>query len=227
MEKVRGDFQTLYQREKTPPPGPSLSTHNEPIKVNEDIPSEAEVEAAVRRLHPHRTGGHTHLRAEYSKKWQQEAYPMEQLKTPLWREQWICLVDLVQHMWSMVEIPQELGWMVLVLNPKGNTCTRGIGLLDTIWKVVEALINTHLRASLQMHYVLHGLRSGRGTGAAIMVLKLAQELASIDQEPLFLVFLDLRNAYDTVDQDRLLIPMEWYGAGRRMCELLDIFWDCQ
>ena len=32
-----------------------------------------------------------------------------------------------------------------------------------------------------------------------MELKLAQKLSSIDQEPVFLVFLDLRNAYDTVD----------------------------
>ena len=35
---------------------------------------------------------------------------------------------------------------------------------------------------------------------AIMDLKLVQELASIDQDPLFLVFLDLRKAYDIVDR---------------------------
>ena len=32
-----------------------------------------------------------------------------------------------------------------------------------------------------------------------MDLKLTQELASIDHSPLFLVFVDLRKAYDTVD----------------------------
>ena len=90
MEKVRGDFQTLYQREKTPPPGPSLSTHNEPIKVNEDIPSEAEVEAAVRRLHPHRLGGYTHLRLEHFKKWRREAYLRDQPKTPPRRGSTVC-----------------------------------------------------------------------------------------------------------------------------------------
>ena len=36
---------------------------------------------------------------------------------------------------------------------------------------------------------------------AIMELKLAQELASIDQDPIFLLFLDLRKAYDIVDRD--------------------------
>ena len=67
-------------------------------------------------------------------------------------------------------------------------------------KVLKVLIDTCLRASLQMHDVLHSSSSGRGQGAAIMELKLAQELASIYQDPLFLVFMDLRKAYDTVDR---------------------------
>ena len=35
-----------------------------------------------------------------------------------------------------------------------------------------------------------------------MELKLAQELSSVDHDPLFLVFLDLWKAYDTADRDR-------------------------
>ena len=34
---------------------------------------------------------------------------------------------------------------------------------------------------------------------AIMELNLEQELASVDQDPLFLVFLDLRKAYESLD----------------------------
>ena len=45
-------------------------------------------------------------------------------------EQRMCLVELVQHMWQMGEIPQELVWTVMVLIPKGTTNTRGIGLLE-------------------------------------------------------------------------------------------------
>ena len=62
---------------------------------------------------------------------------------------WICLVDIVHYMWRTVEIPQELGWTVLVLIPKGTTNTRDIGLLETLWNVVEALIDTCLCTSLQ------------------------------------------------------------------------------
>ena len=38
MEKVRGDFQTLYQREESQPPGLPLETHVDPAKVNDEIP---------------------------------------------------------------------------------------------------------------------------------------------------------------------------------------------
>ena len=116
--------------------------------------------------------------------------------------------------------------MILVLITKGTTDTRPIGLLDTLWKVVEALINTCLRASLQMLDVLHGFRPIRGKVTDIMELNLAQDLARIDQDSLFLVFLDLRKACDTVDQDRLLITLEWNGAGTWMCGLLENFCEC-
>ena len=48
---------------------------------------------------------------------------------------------------------------------------------------MEALIDTYLRASLQMQDVFHGFRARIGMGTSIMELKLAQELAIIDQDP--------------------------------------------
>ena len=60
----------------------------------------------------------------------------------------MCLVDIIHHMLSIGEIPQDLGWTVLVLIPKGTADTRYIGLLEILLKVVEALIDTCLRTSL-------------------------------------------------------------------------------
>ena len=38
MDKVRGDFQTLYQREEPHPPGLTLATYVNPVQVNDKIP---------------------------------------------------------------------------------------------------------------------------------------------------------------------------------------------
>ena len=65
-----------------------------------------------------------------------------------------------------------MGWTVLVLIPKGTTETRFVGLLETLWKVVEALIETRICVSLQFHDILHGFQSGIGKGMYIMELKI-------------------------------------------------------
>ena len=118
-------------------------------------------------------------------------------------------------------------WTILVLIPKGTNDKRGISLLETLWKVVEELIDTCLRASLQMQDILHRFRDRRGTGTAIMELNIAQDLAVIDQDPLLLVLLDFWKVYDTVDRDHLRIILYGYGAGPWMCGLLENFWEYQ
>ena len=70
--------------------------------------------------------------------------------------------------------------------------------------MVEALIYTSIRSSLQFHGVLHGFRDRRGTGADIMEIKLAQELARIYHDPLFLVSFDFFKVYCTMDRDCII-----------------------
>ena len=84
-------------------------------------------------------------------------------------------------MWKHGDILRELGWKILVLIPKENKDNRGIGLLEYLWKVVEAIIDTHLRASVCLHNVMNGLRTGRRMGTATLELKMAQEISSMDQ----------------------------------------------
>ena len=39
----------------------------------------------------------------------------------------------------------EWGWTMLVLIPKGNANTRGIRLLEVVWKMVKAVIDTWIK----------------------------------------------------------------------------------
>ena len=57
-------------------------------------------------------------------------------------------MDNIQFIWKHGGITGELGWEILVISPKGNTDTRVIGLMKLLWKGVEAIITTRLRASV-------------------------------------------------------------------------------
>ena len=52
-----------------------------------------------------------------------------------------------------------------------------------MWKLVERVIDTCIKAAVQFHDVLHGFHAGRREGTAIMELKLAQDLESLYQDP--------------------------------------------
>ena len=57
-----------------------------------------------------------------------------------------------------------------------------------------------------------------------MELKIAQEFSSVDQDPLFLVFFDLRKAYKNLDQGGVPQTLAVYGAGPKIRGLLAEFW---
>ena len=68
---------------------------------------------------------------------------------------------------------------------------------------MDSIIDTWINMAVMFHDVLYGFRSCRGTRTAITDIKMSQELASINQDPLFLVFLNLCKSYDTLDRGRL------------------------
>ena len=83
--------------------------------------------------------------------------------------------------------------------PKGGCNYRDMGLLDPVWKVLEVFMDNRLKI-LDYHDCLHGFLAGRGTGTASTEVKLAQQLAYIDQVPLYGVFIDLCKVYDAMDR---------------------------
>ena len=78
---------------------------------------------------------------------------------------------------------------------------------------------------IPLHDALHGFRQERGCGTGIMEAKLVQQLAFLEQCPLYRTFLDLRKAYDAMDRDRCLkISVECRG-GAKTTRLIRCFWD--
>ena len=93
--------------------------------------------------------------------------------------------------------------------------------------MVDAIIYTRLRASVHLHNVLYGFHTWRVTGDVILELNLAKDLARMDHDPLFLVFLDMHKTYDTIYYGCIMMTMEVYGAVPCMCRLLAVLWDQQ
>ena len=51
---------------------------------------------------------------------------------------------------------EEATCQAVVLIPKGKGDYRGIGLVEVMWKVVAAILNCWLTASITYHHFLHG-----------------------------------------------------------------------
>ena len=101
----------------------------------------------------------------------------------------------------------------MVLIPKGGKYYRGIVLVEVMWKVVAAILNCRLTASIAFHNFLHLFWAGRRTGTVTLEVKLLQQLAAFREEVLYLIFLDLHKAYYALERSRCLEILEGYGVG--------------
>ena len=90
--------------------------------------------------------------------------------------------------------------------------------------MIEEVLDGRL-SGVALHDAFHGFRERRGCSTGIMEAKLLQQLASIEQCPLYGIFLDLRKAYDAMDRSRCLLILKDCGIGFKTLRLIQRFWD--
>ncbi len=139
-------------------------------------------------------------------------------------KKWRIFTVMIQAIWDRGEIPIQMSWMVVNLLPKGEGNFRGIELLNPCWKVVEKIM-VHWLGTIDFHPCLHGGMPKQGMGMATIEAKLAQQLAWVEQKPLFQVFVDLCKAYDHLNRAKCLEIMTGYGVGPKLLRLQEKFWD--
>ena len=108
----------------------------------------------------------------------------------------------------------------MVLLPKGGGESRGVGLVEVIWKLCASIINNLLWSYIILHDSLHEFRQGMGTGISNLEEKLEQQLAGIFHKPLLQVLLDVRKAYNSLDRGRYMEILKGYGLGPKLQRLL-------
>ncbi len=133
-------------------------------------------------------------------------------------DRWQSFVALLKAVWQNGSVPTQMTWMIIVLLLKGGGNYCSIGLLNPTWKVIEKVMVAQLSV-IELHDCLHGRLLRRGTGTAIMEVKLQQQLVWVDQQPLYQIYLDLRKAYDALDWERCLEILAGYGVGPNLLRL--------
>ena len=133
-------------------------------------------------------------------------------------------MELIQTAFREGELAEEATWQAVILIRKGKQDYRGIGLVEVMWKVVAAILNRRLTASITYHDFLHRFWAGRDTGTATLKVKLLHQLVALREEVLYVIFLDLHKAYESLDRSRCLEILEGYGVVHRACWLLRTYW---
>ena len=106
----------------------------------------------------------------------------------------------------------------------GEKYYHGIGIVEVVWKVVAAILNFRIIASITFHNFLHGFRAGCGTGTVTLKAKLFQQLAALRKEVLYVIFLGLHKAYDVLDRSRCIDIPEGYSVVPRALRILQTYW---
>ena len=165
------------------------------------VPDLEEVEAATKGLGNWKAVGPDLLAAELLKvDGDDEPVVLERLRA------------IFVEVWNGGEMPQE--WkdaIIKVLYKKGDrsNCNnyRGISLLSHVGKVLAKTITNRLSAFCEANEILPeeqcGFRPGRSTVCMLFVVRRLQELGRRRRIPLYMCFIDLQKAYDSVDRELL------------------------
>ena len=97
-----------------------------------------------------------------------------------------------------------------------------IGLLEVAWKVLAGTLDGQLK-EVKLHDALHCFRHKQGCTTGIFETKLVQQLAFVEQCPLYGLFLDLRKVYNAMDTGRCLKILENCGVGPKARRLIKTF----
>lgn len=123
------------------------------------------------------------------------------------------LVDLLQRIWKKGDVPED--WRIGIITPifkKGDVSKvenyRGISLLCMAYKIYAEIVRRRLETETERKELLMesqcGFRRGRGTIDNVFVLNHLIQREKIEKkDKIYVVFVDLKAAFDNVDRELL------------------------
>jgi len=197
-ERWREHFENLLNQETTYNRDILNVIPQQPIQESlSELPTMEEVSKAISKTKSNKAAGPDGIPAEVYK------YGGIKLKKTLHH--------LIIKMWTEEEIPSE--WknanIVKIYKRKGDRSEcgnyRGISLLSTAGKILSGILNMRLQTIAEsiLPESQSGFRPGRGTTDMIFSVRQLQEKCIEQNKPLYMAFIDITKAFDTVARELL------------------------
>ena len=140
------------------------------------------------------------------------------------------LLSFVHQAWKERKVPKEWTDTVLVPIPKKGDMAncdnwRGIALLDVVGKVVARIVQGRLQdlAEEVLPEYQCGFRRGRGCSDMIFTVRQMVEKSWEHKAKAFLVFIDLRKAYDSVPREAMWVALHKLGVPDQLVQIIQSF----
>ena len=194
------------------------SGHQKVVEALSPKPTTSELEKAIKQLPNGKTPGDDGISAGIYK-----------CGSDLLTSKFCAFINFV---WERGSVPQHLkdASIVHLYKHKGNRCVcdnhRGISLLSVTGKILARVIPNRLNISLSdlvLPETQCGFRSGRGTVDMIFSLRQLQEKIREGNKELYIIFVDLAEALDTVLRDALWKVLAKLGVPEKMLNVIVSF----
>ena len=139
------------------------------------------------------------------------------------------LFKLITQIWEEEVVPQDLkdAVIVTIYKKKGDRAdcgnSRGIFLLSIAGKVIASIMLQRLLTQLTETIIpasQYGFRKDRSTTDAIFIARQLQEKCREERKDLYMAFIDLRKAFDTVNRETMWQVLEKFGVPPKFLAIL-------
>ena len=173
-----------------------------------ETPSYDEVLAAINKLKNHKAPGEDNIPAELIK------HGGVQL--------WTRLHQIIVMVWEEEKLPEE--WLMRLLIPihkKGSRSDcenyRGICLLNVSYKILAVIL--YDRLAVYTEEIIGGFRTGRSTTDQLFIIRQIMEKAWEYNISIHQLFVDFKQAYDSIRRNIIFNIMEEFGIPRKLIRL--------
>ena len=140
----------------------------------------------------------------------------------------LSLLEFYNQIWESGNISDNWKEAIVVLLYKGKGLDtdpsnyRPISLLNSIYQVFASMLQARLSSIHETHMrnTQFGFRAGRGTIHPLFILRRAMEWSEMTANPLYILLLDWKQAFDSVDHNAMLIALKRFGVSERAINII-------